>query len=62
METTYQLLPSCNCGHQNLLSPGSTCDTCMGIVQEPKEQNDDWYGADYFDALEQEIGNGGMSA
>jgi hypothetical protein len=47
----------CNCENQHLLSPGCTCDICMGNVMERNPYrsvaNDLRYGPDYFEALEQ---------
>ena len=65
MNTSFQFLDasSCSCGHHMILAPGNVCDVCMGIVPEPKAvKNEDWYGADYFDALEVELGKGSMAA
>lgn len=63
MENTYQLLPTCSCGHQLILAPGSYCEVCMGMVSDQVQSiSEEWYGADYFDALEVAMANGGIAA
>lgn len=44
----------CNCGHQSVLRPGSTCEHCMGWIpeQESGSEAESWFDLAYFEALE----------
>jgi len=50
---------TCNCGNQHILTPGDTCDICMGqvpaavfIEEWPEMANEDPYDELYFEELE----------
>jgi hypothetical protein len=49
----------CTCSSQWLLTPGTHCEVCMGIVPEPMENEEkhepavyDQFDLNYFEALE----------
>ena len=57
-EMSYQALAisSCNCPNQHLLSPGQTCENCMGLAGfDPSLDQilpDEQFDEAYFEALE----------
>lgn len=60
---TSTAITFCTCENQSLLSPGCTCEICMGTVPDkytrPVRKAAHLYGPDYFEALEQMQIDGG---
>ena len=62
---THTYTNICTCDNQILLTPGCTCETCMGIVPERTEASESpWeiYSAAYFESLEDELLNQDLAA
>ncbi len=59
IQYTYTTTHLCTCQHQEVLTNGSTCEVCMGMVVNPsgqefktQEAGDEMYDEAYFEALE----------
>lgn len=58
MNHSFQITPDCTCANRYLLSPGYTCEICMGIAPQPAPACEETrFDVDYFEALEEEYIN-----